>query len=197
MAKVSPDEDRVKPQETDEVVVRSPLQFKALASPIRLAVLERLIHGSATARVLSEELGVPQTRLYHHLKILREGGFIEVVGVRKVRGTTEHAYAATAREVKLDPEMMSSPATATGAAAALRSAFRLVETEILGAYTAGRGDEVMIEQAQIRLSRDDRRRLERRLQEWIGDVTAAFDPEGEEALRITVAVHPSAPERGA
>lgn len=65
------------------------LQFKALADPARLRLLSMIAaHESGEVCVcdLTEPLGLSQPTVSHHLKVLREGGF--VVGER--RGTWVH-----------------------------------------------------------------------------------------------------------
>lgn len=52
-------------------------KFKVLADPSRLAVIGELLKGEACAGELSERLGIEQTLLSHHLKVLREAGFVD------------------------------------------------------------------------------------------------------------------------
>jgi ArsR family transcriptional regulator len=50
--------------------------LKALADPIRLQVIEALGHGERCVCELTEELGVAQSKLSFHLKVLREAGLL-------------------------------------------------------------------------------------------------------------------------
>ena len=56
-------------------------RLKVLAEPSRLAVLERLMGGPKHVWELNADLNLEQSLLSHHLKILREEGF--VVSTRK------------------------------------------------------------------------------------------------------------------
>lgn len=51
--------------------------FKAFCDPKRLAILELLQGGEKCACVLIEELGVGQSGLSYHMKILCESGVVE------------------------------------------------------------------------------------------------------------------------
>jgi ArsR family transcriptional regulator, arsenate/arsenite/antimonite-responsive transcriptional repressor len=54
-------------------------KFKALADPKRLHILNLLVeHGKTCVCDLVEYIGMPQSKLSYHLKILLEAGLIEV-----------------------------------------------------------------------------------------------------------------------
>lgn len=50
--------------------------FKALAHPLRLAILDALRQGEKSVSALQEELGVEQSSLSRQLAFLRERGFL-------------------------------------------------------------------------------------------------------------------------
>lgn len=60
--------------------------LKALAHPLRLAMVCGLLKKSATQTHISKILGVPQSTVAQHLRVLRQAGVIR--GVRE--GTTVH-----------------------------------------------------------------------------------------------------------
>jgi ArsR family transcriptional regulator len=69
----------LKPKEFE----RLSAQFKALADPTRLAIVNRLAsHGDACVCDFSS-LGLSQPTISHHVKVLREAGLIEVAYRRK------------------------------------------------------------------------------------------------------------------
>ena len=51
--------------------------LKALADPIRLDVVQALTAGERCVCELTEQLGLAQSRLSFHLRVLREAGLIE------------------------------------------------------------------------------------------------------------------------
>jgi ArsR family transcriptional regulator len=50
------------------------LRFRALGDETRLRILEELVAGEASVTDLTERLGVGQSLMSHHLRILREAG---------------------------------------------------------------------------------------------------------------------------
>jgi len=54
-------------------------RLKALADPSRWAIVMSLMHNTKMVAELLVELEIEQTLLSHHLKILRDEGFIESV----------------------------------------------------------------------------------------------------------------------
>jgi DNA-binding transcriptional ArsR family regulator len=177
---------------TGSVLLSQPAQFRAVASPIRVALLEILAHGPATVRTLAGELGVPRTRLYHHLKILEASQLIEVAGERRVRGVIERTYGSVADEVSLDPGLFGEEGLEAVARAPVRAAFRLAESELVGAVESGQVSDVVVEQHVVRLQRARYRELRERLMEWLDDLRDSHDPNAELSIRATVAMHPSA-----
>jgi len=51
--------------------------FKALAHPLRLAILDALREGERSVSQLAQELGVEQSTLSQQLALLRQKGFLE------------------------------------------------------------------------------------------------------------------------
>lgn len=52
-------------------------KLKILADTTRLSVLESLMTGPSHVGELAQRLGVEQTLMSHHLKVLRDGGLVE------------------------------------------------------------------------------------------------------------------------
>lgn len=50
--------------------------LKALADPIRLQVVEALASGERCVCELTEQLGLPQSKLSFHLKVLKDAGLL-------------------------------------------------------------------------------------------------------------------------
>lgn len=60
--------------------VRDPRELRALAHPVRMALLEQLLVGPATATELSEQVGESAANCSWHLRQLARYGFIEEAG---------------------------------------------------------------------------------------------------------------------
>jgi ArsR family transcriptional regulator len=52
------------------------LLLKALADPLRLQVIEALAGGERCVCELTDDLGLPQSKLSFHLKVLKEAGLL-------------------------------------------------------------------------------------------------------------------------
>jgi DNA-binding transcriptional ArsR family regulator len=83
--------------------------LKAMADPIRLAVLSALMKRPAggprvmSVKELAAELGEPQTKLYRHVRQLEETGLIRAASSRMVSGILEQRYQACQRDLMLGP----------------------------------------------------------------------------------------------
>lgn len=77
--------------------IDDPRLVKALAHPLRIRVMGLLEQRSATPKELARVLNVPLENLSYHVRALRSFGFIELEGVRMVRGAVEHRYRLAAR----------------------------------------------------------------------------------------------------
>ena len=85
--------------------------LKALSDPLRLKILETMVaHDQAgwTAKELAAELGVPQTRLYHHIELLLERDLIRLASQRVVSGIIESRYRVAALAFRLDHRLLSN-----------------------------------------------------------------------------------------
>ena len=54
-------------------------KLKVLADPTRLTVLEALLNGPQHVGQMNERLGLEQSLLSHHLKVLRSAGLVEAL----------------------------------------------------------------------------------------------------------------------
>jgi len=61
--------------------------------PARLQILQALATGALNTGELAERLpGLPKSSIYRHLRVLLEGGAVEVADTRPVKGTLEKFY---------------------------------------------------------------------------------------------------------
>lgn len=75
--------------------ITTPGQLKALANPVRAKILRMLEDRPASAKELGELLDMSHGKVGHHVKVLRDSGFIEVVDERPVRAVSEKFYGTT------------------------------------------------------------------------------------------------------
>ncbi len=67
-----------------------------IASPIRLRLLDRF-REPATVKQVAERMGVPVTRLYHHVNQLVDHGFLVLVEERPKGAMVERVFCAAAK----------------------------------------------------------------------------------------------------
>lgn len=106
-----------------------------LTHPIRGRLLRRL-RDPRTVAELATELGVPVTRLYHHVNRLDELGFIRVVATRRVAARTERRYQVVAKSYTVAKELLQS-SDPTELAQALGSLFDAAKFDFQRTVEAG------------------------------------------------------------
>ncbi len=80
----------------DEVVLKDPKRWKAVAHPLRLAILRTLGRGPMTNEELAKELNTASGALYYHTKRLFDAGLLESAGTRQKGHLTEKLYRRAA-----------------------------------------------------------------------------------------------------
>jgi DNA-binding transcriptional ArsR family regulator len=89
-------------------VISTPEALRAVGDPTRVRILETMVQRQDPAwsvKDLAAALGVPQTRLYHHVDQLLAHDLIRAVERRVVSGIIETRYRVTALSVQLDRRM--------------------------------------------------------------------------------------------
>jgi DNA-binding transcriptional ArsR family regulator len=85
---------------------------KALAHPLRVAILTSLQRGISSPNQLAQELNEPLGNVSYHVKTLLEYDCVELVKTEPRRGAVEHFYRATERAFFSDTEWAKIPASA-------------------------------------------------------------------------------------
>ncbi|QMU75446.1 helix-turn-helix domain-containing protein [Streptacidiphilus sp. PB12-B1b] len=180
--------------------------FKAMADPLRLAMLRRMMAAGVsenmrpwTAKELAAELGEPQTKLYRHLKQLEECGLIRVVETRLVSGIVEQRYAAAQTSMEIKRDFLEQSTTRDETADLFAAGIDTYRRGLLAAVHGGRIDlkaepepgasyrRPLLMFGDVRLSpaRADefRRRLSELLDEYVssdGRIPSYQEPDGVE-----------------
>ncbi|MFH0518429.1 ArsR/SmtB family transcription factor [Streptomyces sp. M41] len=82
---------------SDITEVTAPAQLRALAHPLRNAILELLLERAATVSELAAALDRPKSTVAHHVSVLVDAQLLRVVRTRRVRAIDERYYGRTAR----------------------------------------------------------------------------------------------------
>jgi DNA-binding transcriptional ArsR family regulator len=110
--------------------------LRAFGHPLRLRLLTAVTEmGEASSAVLSRELDLPLSTVSHHVRILRDLGYLEPTRTEPRRGAVERYYRATAAPFVGDSEWERLPV-------ALRRgiANQLLRQVLVEASEAGRAD---------------------------------------------------------
>ena len=87
----------------DRVVASSATQMRALADPLRSALLDLVLERAATVRELAAAVGRPKSSVAHHVGVLVDAGLLRVVRTRKVKAIDERWYGRTGRRIEINP----------------------------------------------------------------------------------------------
>jgi DNA-binding transcriptional ArsR family regulator len=87
----------------------TPAQQRAYFHPVRLKILNFLVHERLTVSQTAARLGVHPANLTHHFRILRRAGLIRLVEARDIGRVIEKYYVAVAPlfDVRPSPERAS------------------------------------------------------------------------------------------
>ncbi len=114
--------------------------LRAVSDPLRLKIVELTAadpERAWTAKELAGSLGTSQTKLYHHLALLEEHGFVRVAETRIVSGITERRYAATAHGFTVQRGLFAGSGGEAAMAATLDAIFDKARGEIVASLHAG------------------------------------------------------------
>lgn len=151
-------------------LVETPEQLKALAEPLRQSLLEQFCR-PATIKQAAGTLGVPVTRLYHHVDQLLAAGLIRVAREEKRRAVSERFFQAVARRFAVSPTAFGGD----GSRADERGRIARAYLEELLAATDDSEGAFRLMRTKVRLTEEGRARLENgiaRLLEELADPEA-------------------------
>jgi DNA-binding transcriptional ArsR family regulator len=107
----------------------------AISHRIRVEIRAILNEGIRTHEELAHLIGLPASRIGHHIKELTKDGSIEIAYVKPVRNTIQHYYRAVAMPFYSDEEIAAMPVEARQATAGV--ILQAVMAEALAAFWAG------------------------------------------------------------
>lgn len=177
--------------------------LRAISDPTRLRILETMVQRQDPAwsvKELAAELGVPQTRLYHHVEQLLERDLIRPVERRVVSGIIETRYRVAAKSFQLDRRLLAGDAEGQRQILhdTLVAVFDTARNEVEEAIRTGAVDmdeaapeerRVMLSRGLARLSPGRAAELRRRLRAIEDEFGEDLDPDGQ-AYGVVFAVYP-------
>jgi DNA-binding transcriptional ArsR family regulator len=117
----------------DRFALTRPEQVKAIAHPLRTAILQLLTERAASVTELAAALERPKSTVAHHVDVLARNGLLHVVRTRQRRAIEERFYGRTARLFFVAPD---APAATT--AERDFNDFEVAARESVPAYDAGK-----------------------------------------------------------
>lgn len=178
-------------------------QLRAISDPLRVRMIEAMADlplRGWTAKELAEHLRTKQTKLYYHLNLLEEHGFIAVAETRMVSGILEKRYRLTAVSFRVERSLLAGGET-DAIGGVVDAIFDKARNEILagqragvldlGAETAKRG-RMALWATHARLSPASVRRVQRMV-ERLAAMDELEEPDGAE-YGLVVAFYPRATE---
>jgi len=182
--------------------VSTAAELKALADPLRLAILAALIRDAPrelrvlSVKELAAELGEPKTKLYRHVRQLEAAGLIRVAATRLVSGIVEQRYQACQGDLHIGPAAMRDPDAAGEAVAAVtvildryRSRYLAHLAQTRAAVEAAPLEpyrEAMLSMVSTTVSPAKAQELLTRLREVMTEIDQADD--GDDTVKIEVLV---------
>jgi DNA-binding transcriptional ArsR family regulator len=172
-----------------ERVIEDLEALKVISDPLRLKILETTSRDPArawSAKELAAGLGTSQTKLYHHLGLMEEHGFLRVAETRMVSGIQERRYAATAHGFRIERSLLSGGAGQAALSETIDALFDKARGEIIASVHEGlieasdpEGSKrrASFSMGHARLSEAGVRRV-MRLIERLSDATDADEPSG-------------------
>ncbi len=91
----------------EQMVISKVESLRVMADTNRLRIVEVLAHKPLTVKQIARQLGTSPTKLYYHINLLEEHGFIVVTSSRIVSGIIEKQYRAAANSFKIDHSLLS------------------------------------------------------------------------------------------
>jgi len=168
--------------------VRDLAALRTITDSQRHSILTELIRRPMTARELAAVLYLPQTKLYYHLKLLEQHGYIAVVDERLAHGIVERRYSAVARSFRIDHALIG----AGDASAAVEATAIILDATARDVRSRSNiGDDCIVARTLPRLSRARYRELHARLHALIAEFNDDANDAGGSRASLTIALIPN------
>jgi len=172
--------------------------FELLSHATRIEVLE-LCQEPHSVKEIAAAMGVPRTRLYHHVGMLDDAGMLAVVETRQAGALTEKVYQVAAKAFQPSEAFSNSANQRQLAEGILTSVMGTTRADFLRALEEGRFSmEKDTSTKQIALGRSLMRLSPQHLEDLISDLETVLEKyndlgNSEEAIPVAVlhVVHPS------
>jgi DNA-binding transcriptional ArsR family regulator len=185
-------------------LVGDPETLRALGDPTRVRILEVMVQRQDppwSVKDLAAAMGVPQTRLYHHVEQLLAHDLLRAVERRVVSGIIETRYRVTALSIQLDRRMFAAEGpTREALHDTLVAVFDTARDEVEQAIRTAAGgpdqgerpDRILVTRGLARLTPERAAALRRRLVALEAEFDTDEPGEDTSSYGIVLAVYPIA-----
>jgi DNA-binding transcriptional ArsR family regulator len=170
-------------------VVESLEALRAISDSWRHRILTLLIREPLTPSQIAEKLKIARTRVYYHLDLLVQHGFIRIIEERPVAGVVERTYRACAQCFRVDRAML---AATTSEPDVNDAQARLLESAADDLRALPEHPEVLVSRSFLRLSPERALELRSALAELLRRYSES--DENGQAFEMTLALFSSAGE---
>jgi DNA-binding transcriptional ArsR family regulator len=161
--------------------------LKALADPLRLRILQRLMTREMPVRSVKElaaELAEPQTKLYRHMKQLEAVGLISAVSSRIVSGIVEQRYQSSQGELRLGAGLTDEQKKTVEAEATVAATLDFYRSQFFAAHRSGaivaedtpgaaEHRKMLLSMTMAKVPREEAASFRARLQQLLDDLSDA------------------------
>ncbi|HEY7993980.1 MAG TPA: winged helix-turn-helix domain-containing protein [Candidatus Eremiobacteraceae bacterium] len=155
-----------------------------MSDTCRHRILTLLIREPLTPSEVAARLKMARTRVYYHLDLLKEHGFIRVVDERPVAAMIERTYRACARRFKVDRQMLAS----TSSESELNDAqAKLLERAADDLRVSSSSSDVLVMRAFTRLSKARAAELRSAIVALVDEYTSPMSDDSGESFEMAFA----------
>ena len=159
-----------------EAKVSSLGALRAVSDTCRHRILTLLIREPLTPSEVAARLKIARTRVYYHLDLLKQHGFIRVVEERPVAAMIERTYRACAQRFKVDRQMLA----ATSSQSELNDAqAQLLERTADDLRVASSSSDVLVTRAFTRLTKARAAELRSKIAALVDEYGSSADDAGD------------------
>jgi DNA-binding transcriptional ArsR family regulator len=177
--------------------------MKVLADPLRIRILELFCEEERTTKQVAGILGLPPTRLYHHVAALERVGLVRLARTQQRRGALEKYYLAVAKTFSADSRLFSSRKTSQVIEATHAVAAQVLENtsaDLRALLERGEGieglealqQEGILSYLEVRASPGELKPIRSTLKKLIASITKRGSKAGPagSSYRLTIALFP-------
>ncbi len=148
----------------------------------RHRILTLLIREPLTASEIAKRLKIARTRVYYHLDLLQEHGFIRVVHERPVAAMIERTYRACAQRFKVDRGVLAAASSESAVNDAQAALLERTADDLRAHHDASDGEgtsaDVLVSRAFLRLSPQRAAELRAALVDLVDSYTGIAETDG-------------------